>query len=126
MRESFVVEADRLHDAGAEVVDDDVGGVDQAHQDFAALGFLDREPDTFLRSIGGEEEVAVVTLGVAAVAQLAARIFDRLDLENLGAVIAEDLRAERTGQVSREIDDLDSGEWRLLCFGHDRQVTRVA
>ena len=117
MREGFVVEANRLHNAGAEVVDHDVGSIDQAHQDFAALGFLDRNPDAFLRSIGGEEEIAVVTLGVAAVAQFAARIFDRLDLEDFGAVIAEDLRAERTGQVAREIDDLDSRKRRRGCIG---------
>jgi hypothetical protein len=60
-----------------------------------------------------------VTLGVAAVAQFAARIFYRLDLEDLGAVVAKDLRAERTGQVSREIDDLDSHKWRGGCIGHD-------
>ena len=54
-----------------------------------------------------------MTLGVAAVAEFAARIFDGLDLENLRAVITEDLRTERTGQVSRKIDDLDSRDQDL-------------
>ncbi len=40
-RERFVVKPERLHDAGAEVVDDHVGGVDHAGQDFAPLGFFD-------------------------------------------------------------------------------------
>ena len=103
-----------MHDAGAEVVDHDVGGVDQAHQDFAPLGFFDGEPDTLLGSIGGEKEVVVRTF---AVAELAARIFDRLDLENLGAVIAENLRAERTGEIAREIDNFDSREAAALLAG---------
>ena len=53
-------------------------------------------------------------LPVAAVAQFAARIFDRLDFKDFGAVVAEDLRAERTGEVAGEIDDFDSLKRRLL------------
>ena len=33
-----------------------------------------------------------------------------LDLDNLGAHVREDLRAERSGDDAREIDDANSGE----------------
>src|SRR5258707_1308856 len=58
-------------------------------------------------------------------AQLAARIFDWFDLENLRAIVAQDLRAERPGKIAREIDNFDSRQRRLLRFRHDRQLTRV-
>src|SRR5271154_3243552 len=115
-RERFVVESERLHDAGAEVVDDDVGAVDEAYEDFAARRCLDRDADAFLRSICREKKITVGPLAVTAVAQLAARILDRLDLENLGSVVAKDLRAEWTGEVARQIDNFDSRQRRLLLW----------
>src|SRR5271167_3465621 len=120
-RNLFVAEADRFHHARPEVVDDNVGAVDQPLQDGATLGRLGRDLDTLLRAIGAEEEVGVFA---ALVPHLAARAFDRFDLENFGAVVAQYLGAERPGKVAREVNDFDPGErrtfghgWLLLNFG---------
>src|SRR5271154_1618654 len=115
-RERFVIEPESLHDAGAKVVDHHVGAVDEPHQDFAAFRRFDLEADTFLRSIGRKKEITVRALAVAA--ELAARIFDRLDLQDLRAVVAEDLRAERAGKVARQIDDFYPRQRGRLMFGH--------
>src|SRR5579859_5977187 len=53
--ELLVAEADRLHHAGPEVVDDDIGAVNQALQRGAALGRLGRNLDALLGAIGAQE-----------------------------------------------------------------------
>ena len=42
----------------------------------------------------------------------------RLDLDYLGAEIAEDLRRERPQYDRRQIEDLDAGERPRSCFAH--------
>ena len=37
----------------------------------------------------------------------------RLDLEDFGAIVAEQLRAERAGQITGQIDYLDSAQRRM-------------
>jgi len=104
-RQILVIESNRLHHAGPEVIDNYVGGVDEPHQDFATLWFFDRDAETFLRPIRAQKKIIVAAL---ALPHLAARILDGLDLEDRRAVIAENLRAEWPRKIPGQIDHLDS------------------
>jgi len=42
----------------------------------------------------------------------------RLDLDHLGAEIAEDLRRKRPQYDGRQIEDLDAGQWPGFGFAH--------
>src|SRR5579875_428941 len=90
-RQLVVTEADFLDDAGAEIVDQDVGRVGQAAQNPQSLLLLDIEHDAFFRAIAAQEEVIV---RATARSQLGAGIAGRLDFDHLGSVIAQDLRGK--------------------------------
>lgn len=107
-REGVVVETEAVHDAGGEVLDDDVGVVDQAQQYVAGLGLLQVQHERPLVAIGRLEHPAVVAgfvvggerAGVAE--EVAAR---RLHLDHVGALVGEQRRAERPGEGLGEVDD---------------------
>ena len=87
-RERLVAEAEAIHHAGAEILDDDVGGGDQALERGAALRALEIERDRALAGVLGEERdahVALVELGIGA--ELAREIAGarHLDLDHVGA-----------------------------------------
>src|SRR5208282_3503847 len=81
-----VAETHRIHDTGAEIVDHDVGRIDQPFHQRAAFGTLEVDLDALFRSIRAQEKIAVDAAGVP---ELRARAAHRFDLEDFGAIVTE-------------------------------------
>ena len=105
-------EPEALEDAGAEVLDEHVGAVDELQQHLAVGLGLEVEGDGLLVAVGGEEvrRLAVVLgaderrpppAGVVAAAR-------GLDLDDAGAEVAHHHRGVRPGQGTGEVDDQDA------------------
>ena len=111
-------EAEPLEDAGAEVLDEDVGPVDQAQQDVAVGLVLEVESDGLLVAVGGEEvrRLPVARLadeGWSPAAGVVA-VSGGLDLDHPGAEVAEHHRGVRPGQGAGEVDDEHAVERSLV------------
>ena len=102
-------EAPALEGAGPEVLDQHVGGGDQAAEDLGALGGGQAERDGALvaRDLRPPDRGAVERRAVAAHAVAGLRV---LDLDHLGAEVAEDLAGQGPGQDRRGVDDAEAGE----------------
>ena len=111
-----VAQAHALHDAGAEVVDDDVGAGDQrlhlGHvrriaqiQRHAALVPVQAAEDRVVGAGHGFEG------GAAEIARALA-----LDLDDVGAVVAQRLRADRPHHHLGEIDHAHAAQRQVLCI----------
>ena len=100
------IEAPFGHFPGLEVLDQDVGVVQQAIQHRLARVRRKIEPEAFLVAIDPGE---IGTLSVTKRRPPGPRIVAprRLDLDHLGAVITEYLGTERAGQDARQIDHLE-------------------
>ena len=108
--EGGVVEAEALHHAHAEILDDDIRIRQQVEHDFLAFRRADIEGDALLVAVEGEEEMAFSRrAGLRHAPRVVAgrRI---LDLDDFGAHIGEYLRAERPRDDAREIHHLDAPE----------------
>ena len=79
----------------------DVGPLHQLERDLQALRRLQVERDVALAALAAEERLARQPHAVAG---------DRLDLDDLGAEVADDHRAERPGEVLPEVDEPDTFE----------------
>ena len=92
---------------GPEVVEHDVGGRDQLAQHGLAFGAAQVERQ---RSLVAVERREIEAEAVAQDALLADRVavVDALDLDDLGAHVGEEHRAERPGQDPRQIDDANA------------------
>src|SRR5262249_62141016 len=93
-----------LHDAGPEIFDDDIGGLDEPLDERTRFRPLQIEDGALLAGV----ELAEGTAG--AVAQGRARAHHvaavrRFELDDLRATIGEQPRAMRPGDRRREIDD---------------------
>src|SRR3954470_9062218 len=103
-------EAETVHHARAEVLDQDVGAVDQLAEDLLALVGLHVEGEAPLVAVEHRE---VERVHVGQIAQLgagdvtAARL---LDLDDVRSHPGEQLGADRTGLHVRHVDDADSVE----------------
>jgi hypothetical protein len=104
----FIAEAERLHGAGPEVLQHHVALAGQALEQLAALGSLQIHRDALLAAVDRHEVRRFAAqerrprARVVALARL-------LDLDDLGAHVTEDHRAERPGQHPREIQHAYSG-----------------
>ena len=98
---------------GREILAEDVGGSDQAPEEGRALRLAQVEGDGLLVALLGEPGVAVAALARAA--ELAQRVAEPrlLDLDDLGAELAEDGGGERPGDEGREVDDADAAQRQL-------------
>src|SRR5262249_23490922 len=124
-------QAQPLHDPGAEVLDEDVGAGNQLLRDRLAVGPLQVEGEAPLVAVRGHEEdgeAALVEVAPRPVAlpELAAR---RLDLDDVGPEIRQELDARRPQQELGERQDantLENREWRPLVhdFRSWRAMTR--
>jgi hypothetical protein len=96
----FGTDAKAGHDAGAEVLEDDIGALDQALGNLEIAGRLEVEGDAALspliEGIGG-----VLPAGSAR----------RVDVNDVGALVGEHDARERSGDVLAEVDDANTGEW---------------
>src|SRR5579863_5948196 len=106
-RQGCVTEAHRLHHAWAKIVDDHVGRIEQLLQHRAALRIARRDLHALLRAVRAHEKVRIPA---AVAAYLGARAFDRFNLDDLGAVVAKNLRAKGTREVAREVDHFEAGQ----------------
>ena len=103
--ERGVVEAERGHQAGAEVLEHDVARADQLLRRRQAFGGVDVEDDALLVAVERAEEAD------AEARQLARLVAaGRLDLDHLGAEVGEDHPAGRAHDHVRELDDADAVE----------------
>jgi len=107
-RQGLIAQAHPVHHAGAEVLHHRVGAGDQLAQQLPALGLLQVDDDAALVAVAGGEEAAVLVLGVvgAVRAALAEEVAaGRLDLDHLGAMIGQQLGAERAGHGVAQVDN---------------------
>ena len=90
----------------ADVGDQHVGGLEQAGEDLLRRGLAQIEHEVALVAIEAEERrVLAVALGPEVAAVVAD---ERLDLDDVGAEVAEQRRAVRTGQHGRHVEDADA------------------
>ena len=114
-RQLGVVEPESGEPAGPEVLDEDVAARDQATQDLGPLRAPQVEPDAALVPIDGEEVGGRPRAGrllpdprrPPAAGRVA---LGRLDLDDVGAEVAQEHRAVRPGEDRRAVDDPKAGE----------------
>src|SRR5205807_8926235 len=108
-RDALVAEAETLGDAPGVVGDQDVRPAQQAVEDRRRLGppELDREAALAPVVAGEVEAVAALQARPAAAAALPLR---RLDLDHVGAMVAEDHGAVRAGDVVADVEDVRAGQ----------------
>ncbi len=124
--QGLVADAPRFHGAGLEVLDQRVGAFEQPQQHLAAGRLRQIEADRALVTVDAD------VVGGVAVMERRSPIADlvahrRLELDDVGAVIREQLRREWTAKHAREIDDLHAREratrrlgacCSVRCLGH--------
>ena len=111
--QGLVAQAQAIHDAAAIVLDHGVGAVAQPHHQLAAFGLLQVDGDRLLVAVDrGEVAAERPQLVVGMVGPDDARVVavERLDLDDLRALVGQQHGAERAGQHLREIDDADAIE----------------
>ena len=91
----FVSDAEPHRDAGRHVVVHDVGALDELERDLVPALLLEIEREAALAALAAEERLPRHAHAVTG---------DRLDLDHVGAEIADHHRAERTGEVLAEVD----------------------
>src|SRR5206468_8188884 len=106
LRQRIVTQPQAVHDAGTVILDEDVGARRKAPHDVGAGRLLKVDDEAFLVAVDAEEIVAFAGDKRWELAGLvtAAR---RLDLQHLGAEVAEALGRERAGEDPGQIDDPD-------------------
>ena len=96
-------QAQPLHHAGTEILQHDVGTVDQLPEDFQIGRILEIEPDAALVAVPQHEGRALaLDEGRRAAHGIALRAFD---LDDVGAEVAELHAAERARQVRRQVEN---------------------
>src|SRR5947208_13102772 len=105
-RQLLVAEPEPVHHAGAVILDEDVRVGNEAAQDVGARLLLQVDDEALLVAVDAEEIVALARDKGRKMPRLVAEP-RRLDLQHLGAEIAETLRAKRPGQDAGQVDDPD-------------------
>src|SRR5262249_45639102 len=115
-RKHLVADTQALGDTGAELLDHDVGALRQAQENLASRRALEIKPDRFLvapqRVVYAEAAWTPFGLarGRGLVGTPTGGRAGLLDLDNVGAEVAENHRAMRAGRKLGQIDDFDSAE----------------
>ena len=111
--QGLVAETQSIHDAAAVVLDDRIGVVAELQDEVAARRRLEVDCDRLLVAVD-RCEVAAESLQfiVDVIGTDDARVIavERLDLDNLRALVGQQHRAVGAGQHLREIDDPDPVE----------------
>jgi hypothetical protein len=109
--DAFVVNPELFDGADAQVLEDDVGGLEQAKEQRLAVGMLQVERDALLVAIQVHE---VRRLAGIERRSPGARDFalGRLDLDHRGAVVPEHRRGKWPRQRVGQVEDGDVVEWR--------------
>ena len=107
--QAVVADAQAVQDARPERLEEDVGVAGEAQQHVAALVGLEIDPDRALAPVERQEERRVgALLGALVVRRRPAHVVAHagvLDLDHVGAEVAEQQRAEPAGQQPREVED---------------------
>src|SRR6516225_2770501 len=119
--QSLVADAPRFHGARLEVLDQHVGAFEQPQQHLAA-GWLGQ-----IETDGALVAVDAYVVGGIAVMKRRSPIADlvahrRLELDDVGAVIRNQLRCEGSAKYAREVDDFHAGKRATRCLGTCRPV----
>src|ERR1700751_3198781 len=109
------IDAQPLGNAGAEAFNGDVGGSRELVYELAPLVRLHVDRDASLVAIGTQKHRAEAGRGKGWPAARLVSLPHRLDLDDFGAEIAEILRAKRTCEHLRKIENLDT----VKRFWHD-------
>ena len=110
-RERLIAEPKPLHDTRPEVLDDDIGAVDQPQCDFLAARILEIDGDRAFIAVEAQVRRAFPLDEQVRHAPVAHPVaLDRLDLDNLGAEIAQHLGCKRPLGELGEIGDDESCE----------------
>lgn len=109
-----IVEAEALQGAGEEVFDQHIAVGDEIFQQCNTGGGLEIDRDALLVAVGAEVIGAEVAFGQVLprwppLARAIAHV-GLFDLDDLRAIVAEQLRAIRPSEDAREIEDADVGE----------------
>ena len=117
--EPGIGEAPFRQGAELEIIDDHVGLLDQAGEHLLAGGHRHVQRHRALVAVGAEEigglaghERRSPAAGIVAAA-------GRLDLDDVGAHVAEHHGAERAGENAGEIEHADAGQRASARFGHE-------
>src|SRR6478735_917568 len=121
-----VADAPFVERARLEILDQDVGALQHFHQHGATALGGEVEPDRALVAIDADEIGGVLAVERRSpVAHLVAG--GRLDLDHVGAVIGEDLRAIGSAENPREVDHAQSGHRAGGFFScHGRYLAKCA
>ena len=120
-----VVDTETAGDAGAEVLDDQVGARAQFVKQFAAALGLQVDGNRPLAAVGHRERIALAVdlrphpPGIVAGARL-------LDLDDVGAQLGQHHRAVGAGQETCQIEDSKAAEWSHESFPHCGNALRYA
>ena len=107
-RQRGEVDTQALGHARPEVVDQHVGLAHQAQQDLVAGGFLQVQAQAALVAVDAQEGAAFAGQRRRVLAQVVA--FGRLDLDDVGAHVAQEGAAIGAGDVGAQVQDLDAGQ----------------
>ena len=105
--ERLIAEAEPVHRAGAEILDDDVGSERKLSRRRLAVLGLQVERDALLVAVHRAERAVVVGLAPHPERIAAVR---RLDLDDLGAQVRQQHAGERPADIAGEFEDLDAVE----------------
>ena len=110
----LVTEAEAVHRTGGEIIADDIGLLHQAADEVAAFFRLQIERQAFLAAVA-RREIAAAVGTIDAVLERAAdahriRAGHAFDLDDLGAEIGEDFRAERAGAGPGQVAEADAAQ----------------
>src|SRR3546814_10353917 len=100
-----------FHHAGTIILHHDVRAVDQFHQDVAAVRSLQVQRDALLVAVyalviaADFPALVILTIGTEPAGFVSLQGFD---LDDLGTVVRQNLRAERSSQDLSEVDDPDA------------------
>jgi hypothetical protein len=101
--QGLVADAPFVERAGFEILDQDVGSLEHPHQHGASALRGEVEPDRALVAVDADKIGRVLAVeGRSPVAHLVAR--RGLDLDHIGAVVGENLRAIGSAENARKID----------------------
>jgi hypothetical protein len=104
LADTLVTDAQALGHAGAEVLQEHVGGGDEAIEDVQGAGRLQVEGEAALAVVVANELGRVAAGGAERIAQLG-----RLDLDDVGAQVGQHLPGEWPGDVAGELNDSNAG-----------------
>ena len=119
LRERGVAEAEPLHRPGLEVLAEDVGAGHQLEHDLPAARVLGVDRDALLVAVEQGEEAGAGADELSGVVAA-----ERLDLDHLGAEVAEDDAAGGSHHHVGELDHPDAGERQVFRFGHPSSLGR--